>query len=43
MFWSQVKNVSIFHPLELVGHGGETQLQVGADLNYMYLTWSCEV
>ena len=28
-FWFQNDNMSIFHPLEVVGRGRETQLQVG--------------
>ena len=27
------KNMSNFHPLEFVGRGSETQLQVGANIN----------
>ena len=27
------KNMSNFHPLEVVGRGSETQLQVGENLN----------
>ena len=27
-------NVSSFHPLEVVGRGSETQLQMGENLNY---------
>ena len=31
--WSQIKkNVINFHPLEVVGRGSETQLQVGENL-----------
>ena len=30
---SQIKQISNFHPLEVVGRGGETQLQVGENLN----------
>ena len=35
--WSQIKQISmsIFHPLEVVGHGRETQLQVGENMNYL--------
>ena len=28
-------NTSNFHPLEVVGRGSETQLQVGENLNYL--------
>ena len=28
-------NMSHFHPLEVVGRGSETQLQVGDNLNYL--------
>ena len=32
--WSQIKQILVhFHPLEVVGRGGETQLQVGENLN----------
>ena len=32
--WSQIKtNMSNFHPLEVVGRGSETQIQVGENLN----------
>ena len=30
---SQIEHVSNFHPLEVVGRGSETQLQVGENLN----------
>ena len=29
--------MSNFHPLEVVGRGSETQLQVGENLNYLIL------
>ena len=32
IFWSQIKQ-SNFHPLEVVGRGSETQLQVGENFN----------
>ena len=31
------KHMSNFHPLEVVGRGSETQLQVGANFNLMTL------
>ena len=34
-------NVNNFHPLEVVGRGSETQLQVGENLNKT--TWGCMV
>ena len=30
--------MSNFHPLEVVGRGSETQLQVGEKLNYFFIT-----
>ena len=30
-----LKNMSNFHPLEVVGRGSETQLHVGENLNYI--------
>ena len=30
----KLANTSNFHPLEVVGRGSETQLQVGENLNY---------
>ena len=30
-------NMSNFHPLEVVGRGSETQLQVGENLNYLII------
>ena len=30
--WLQIKHMSNFHPLEVVGRGSETQLQVGEKL-----------
>ena len=34
--WFQIKkNISFFHPLEVVGRGSETQLQVGKNLNFL--------
>ena len=30
------KYIGYFHPLEVVGRGSETQLQVGEDLNYLF-------
>ena len=40
--WSQIKknNMSNFYPLEVVGRGSETQLQVGQNLNYLMAQWS---
>ena len=32
---SNSTNISNFHPLEVVGRGSETQLQVGENLNYL--------
>ena len=32
MFYAKVKNISNFHPLEVVGRGSETQLQVGENI-----------
>ena len=32
--FSNCTNVSNFHPLEVVGRGSETQLQMGENLNY---------
>ena len=29
------KNTSNFHPLEVLGRGSETQLEVGENLNYL--------
>ena len=31
---SNLTNMGNLHPLEVVGRGSETQLQVGEDLNY---------
>ena len=31
-----------FHPLEVVGRGGETQLQVGEDLSYLIQRFKCD-
>ena len=32
--WSQIKHIRTnYHPLEVVGHGSETQLQVGENGN----------
>ena len=34
--WSKIKQImSKFRPLEVVGRGSETQLQVGEHLNYL--------
>ena len=33
--FSNSKNMSNFHPLEVVGRGSETQLQVDENLNFM--------
>ena len=30
-----IKQMCSFHPLEVVGRGSETQLQVGENLNYL--------
>ena len=32
--WSQLKQMSNFHPLEVVGRGSGTQLEVGETLYY---------
>ena len=32
LFGPKLTNISNFHPLEVVGRGSETQLQVGEDL-----------
>ena len=37
MFGHKLNNVSTFHPLEVVGRGSETQLQVGENLNKITL------
>ena len=31
-----LKHMSNFHPIEVMGRGSETQLQVGEILNYLY-------
>ena len=36
--WSQIKHMCNFDPLEVVGRGSETQLQVGENLNQ--ISWS---
>ena len=38
--WSRSKQMSNFHPLEVVGRGSETQLQVGDNLKQM--TWQAK-
>ena len=35
-FVSNETNMSNFHPIEVVGRGKETQLQVGLNLNYLF-------
>ena len=35
MFVLNIINISNFHPLEVVGHGSETQRQVGENLDYV--------
>ena len=35
MFGLQIKKMAIFHPLEVVGRGSETQLLVNENLNYL--------
>ena len=30
-----------FHPLEVVGRGSKTQLQVGGNLKYLFLRFKC--
>ena len=35
MFWLKLTNISNFHPLQVVGRGSETQLQVGENSNYL--------
>ena len=40
IFWSQIKHIyEYFYPLEVVGRGSETQLEVGENLNEV--TYSC--
>ena len=35
--------MSIFHPLEVVGRGSETQLHVGKNLNKIGMEWNAIV
>ena len=35
MFGLKLKNYKWFNPLEVVGRGSETQLQMGENLNYL--------
>ena len=35
----QIKQISNFHPLEVVGRGSETQLRVGEHLNLKLIKW----
>ena len=35
VLFSNHVNVSIFHPLEVVGRGSETQLQIGKNLGFL--------
>ena len=35
MFAPKLNNISDFQPLEVVGRGSETQLQMGEHLNYL--------
>ena len=37
MFGLKVNKYVYFHPLEVVGRGSETQLQVGENLGYLIL------
>ena len=39
MFALKLKKYCNYHPLEVVGRGGETQLQVGENLNTLTKGW----